>query len=108
MNKFWDKTAPKGNVLLRFQNFSIPETNDATTGAILIYYISVYHLYPKKVFAVPPGTLVNTPEDLLTHPFNPPAEWIRKHNVDTKVTFAKDKNGNIRTFLDRYRQVTSK
>ena len=106
LDKFWKSTRPKGNVVLRFRGFNIPDKDDDETGALLLYFSSVYHLYPQKVFAVPPGTLVNTPKDLMTHPFDPSEKWMRKHNVDTRLTFIKDNNGNIRTILDRYHRLT--
>ena len=106
LEKFWERAKPKGNVVLRFRGFNIPDKDDDETGALLLYFSSVYHLYPQKVFAVPPGTLVNTPKDLMTHPFDPSEKWMRKHNVDTRLTFIKDNNGNIRTILDRYQQIT--
>lgn len=97
LDRFLDKAAPTGNIVLRFNGFQTNKKESEDAGRLLIYFRSVYRLYPRRVFAVSANTIVNTPDDLDAHPFNPSLEWMRKHGVSKRITFTKDVQGNIRT-----------
>lgn len=97
MDAFLAKAAPDGNIVLRFKGFAHAGKEADNAGPLLIYFRSVYRLYPRKVFAVPPGVVVNTPEELADNPFDPSLEWMRSNGVRKRITMIKDGHGNIYT-----------
>lgn len=100
MDAFLAKAAPSGNIVLRFHGFGNAEKENDNSGPLMIYFRSVYRLYPRKVFAVPPGVVVNTPEELSKNPFDPSTQWMCENGVAKRITLIKDNRGNIRTQVE--------
>lgn len=95
MDKFLGSVDPPGNVVMKFNGFKQLERGQDNTGPLVIYFRSVYYLYPRKVFAVPPGTKVNDGDHILANPFNPNAQWMQDNGVSTVILFNKSPDGRI-------------
>jgi hypothetical protein len=108
LDRFLDKAAPTGNIVLRFQGFPKPRREHDRATPLLTYFRAVYHLYPRKVFVVPENVIVNTGEDLAGNPFNPKVEWMLSNGVTKIITLSKDENGVVRTFVDTPSSLSGK
>jgi hypothetical protein len=97
LDKFLEKAAPEGNVVLKFEGFGKLKRESDTDAPVLIYFRSVYRLFPRKVFAVAPDIVVNTGEDLTENPFNPDLKWMHKNDVRKVITLVQDTQGRIYT-----------
>jgi hypothetical protein len=93
-----------GNVVLKFNGFGELKRESDAGVPLLIYFRTVYSLYPRKVFAVPPGVVVNTGKDIFDSNFNPDIEWMLKHHVGYAVTLSKDAEGRI---YNKVEQISS-
>ena len=95
LDHFLGKLNPPGNIVLKFNGFKQIKKGDADNGPLVIYFRSVYYLYPRKVFTVPPDVKVNNGEDILANAFNPNMHWMQSHGVSTVISINKASNGNI-------------
>ena len=101
LDKFLDKAAPTGNLLLKFKGFGVLNRESDTDTSLIMYFRAVYHLYPRKVFTVANDVIVNTGEDLYNNPFNPSKDWMTENGVTTVITLTKDNNGQIRQEIQK-------
>jgi len=95
MDQFLEKVNPPGNVVLKFNGFKQLNRGEDDTGPLVIYFRSVYYLYPQKVFTVPPGTKVNDGEHILANPFHPNLPWMQENGVSTVISINKAPDGKI-------------
>ena len=95
LDQFLEQVAPEGNVVLKFEGFGKLKRESDVDAPVLIYFRSVYRLYPRKVFAVPLDVVVNTGEDLTKKPFNPDLKWMQEHGVRKEITLVRDSQGRI-------------
>lgn len=93
MDRFLEGLNPPGNVVLKFNDFKKLERGIDDTGPLVIYFRSVYYLYPRKVFAVPPNTKVNDGKHILSNPFNPDMKWMQDNGVSTVININKVPGG---------------
>lgn len=108
MDAFLAKAAPSGNVVLKFKRFPNPKKEHDGAVPLLIYFRTVYDLYPRRVFAVPPNVVVNTEEDLAAHPFNPDIDWMRKNDIRKVITLTRTENDSIYTKVEDIHPLSSK
>ena len=97
LDRFLEQAAPEGNIVLKFAGFGQLKRESDTDAPVLIYFRSVYRLYPRKVFAVAPDVVVNTGEDLTENPFNPDLKWMYENGVRKVITLVRDPQGRIYT-----------
>lgn len=97
LDRFLEQTAPEGNIVLKFDGFGKLKRESDTDAPVLIYFRSVYRLYPRKVFAVSPDVVVNTGEDLTENPFAPDLNWMYENGVRKEITLVQDPQGRIYT-----------
>ncbi|NOY75593.1 MAG: hypothetical protein GXP32_07355 [Kiritimatiellaeota bacterium] len=101
LDRFLDEAAPEGNIILKFNGFPKPKKEHDRATPLLTYFRAVYHLYPRRVFVVPPGVIVNTGVYMADNPFHPSVEWMRKNNVLRIITLTRDPNGGIHTMVEK-------
>lgn len=97
LDRFLEEAAPEGNMVLKFVGFGKLKRESDTDAPVLIYFRSVYRLYPRRVFAVAPDVVVNTGEDLTENPFNPDLNWMEENGVRKIITLVRDSQGRIYT-----------
>ena len=100
LDKFLEQAVPEGNLVLKFKGFGTLKRESDTDAPVLIYFRSVYRLYPRKVFAVPPDVVVNTGKDITENPFNPDMKWMQKNGVRKVITLTRDPKGRIYNKLE--------
>ncbi len=100
IDNFLRLAAPEGNVMIRFENFE--NNREIAEGmAPLVYYRSVYFLYPRKVFVSEPGTIINKGWELAFAKFAPDRDWLMEKNISTILVFGCDDKGGIRTSVEK-------
>ncbi len=97
MDNFLDTLQPDGNVLLRFEGFGELERESQEDIPLLMYFRTVYKLYPRRVHVVSPDVVVNTGEDISANPFDPSPEWLEENSVSILLTLARAPDGSVRT-----------
>ena len=95
LDKFLKQAVPEGNIVLKFEGFGKLERESDADVPVLIYFRSVYWLYPRKVFAVAQDVVVNTGADLTQKPFNPDLQWMQENGVRKVVTLVRGPEGRI-------------
>ena len=100
MDKLLSEVNPPGNAVMKFNNFKTLDRGSDDTGPLVIYFRSVYYLYPRKVFAVPPQTKVNDGKHILCNPFNPDMKWMQDNSVSTVININKVPGGISYTISD--------
>jgi hypothetical protein len=81
----------RGNILLQFGGFG--RANEAAVE--LLYYRSVYRLYPRRVLAARPGTVINRGRDILGAPIEPDDAWLRQQDISCVIACGRDAAGDI-------------
>ena len=95
IDKFLAEQATSGNVVLKFRGFSFKRESDRDLP-FLFYSRSVYSLYPRRIYAVPDGTVVNNGRDIKTSSgFVFSKDWLNKHSISTIIELRKNSNGSI-------------
>lgn len=92
VDRLYVEFEPHTNSVLTFKNFG-PENEHL---AEMLYYRSCYAAYPNKVFAAPPGTVINSAHDLLAAPFDPNDQWLDGHRVGRGVIYEQELDGRIK------------
>ncbi|HST29335.1 MAG TPA: hypothetical protein VLK27_00680 [Chthoniobacterales bacterium] len=83
---------PSGeNALLQFKEFDAENEELAQE----IYFRSCYCVYPRRIFVVPPGKIINRGSDILAAELPPDPDWLDRHRVGGIVSFAHEKDGRI-------------
>jgi len=84
-------TPARGNVLLQFAEFG-----SADEAAVeLFYYRSVYRLYPRRVLAARPDTVINRGRDILGAPVEPDDAWLGQRDISCVIACERDAAGGI-------------
>ena len=94
MDRFFLEAAPTGNLGLRFAGFD-PANPDHSYLVSKAYFRAVYALYPRRVVAASPATVVNRGADLLEAGFAPTDPWWRGHGVETVLLCALRPDGRL-------------
>jgi len=84
-------TPARGNVLLQFAGFG--RADEAAVE--LFYYRSAYRLYPRRVLAARPGTVINRGRDILGAPVEPDDAWLGQQDISCVIACERDAAGGI-------------
>lgn len=100
IDNFLRLAAPDGNVMIRFENF---ENNRkiAERMVSLVYYRSVYSLYPRKVFVSEPGMIIKEGWEPAFAKFAPDKDWFGKNDVRNILVFGCSDDGAIYTSAEK-------
>jgi hypothetical protein len=81
----------RGSLLLQFAEFG--RADEAAVE--LFYYRSVYRLYPRRVLAAQPGTVINRGRDILGAPVDPDDAWLGQQDISCVIACERDAAGGI-------------
>ena len=95
IDEFLAEQAASGNIVLKFRGFNFQRESERDLP-FLFYSRAVYSLYPRRIYAVPDGTIVNNGRDIKpSSDFLLSGEWLSKHSVSTVIELKKNSNGSI-------------
>jgi hypothetical protein len=100
LDSFLRKNVPDGNLFIQFRGFEDQEAPrpgemSGLDTASLIYFRTVYALYPRRVYTGPEERPITRGTEFIFNPFYPTAAWLRERGVHRVLTFARDPEGNI-------------
>lgn len=102
IDNFLSQNAPKGNIFLKFENFDQAGEVGVTTRT-LIYFRSVYALYPRKVFIGKETQVISHGKEISENQFVPDKIWLENSDVYNIITFIRNSNGEIRYNTEKVR-----
>lgn len=102
IDNFLSENAPEGNIFLKFENFDQAGDVGVTTRT-LIYFRSVYALYPRKVFIGEETQVISHGKELSGNQFIPDKLWLKNHNIYKIISFIRNSSGEIRYNIERLR-----
>jgi len=101
LDGFLDANLKGENIVLRFSGFKPLSEEDDADVPLMIYERMVFHQYPAAVHAAPDDRVVNAGAPLIERPFSPSRGWMAERGVTAVLTIRHDRNGAIRTAIDR-------
>jgi hypothetical protein len=81
----------EGNVHLQWQDFTASDDDLLS----LVYFRSVYTLYPRRIIVSDPSITINRGRDILTNTFAPDGAWLDKNNVRQVITVTRKPDGSV-------------
>lgn len=94
LDGFLDQVAPDGNLFLQYEGFEA--LADGHRPASLIYFRSVYHLWPRRVYTGPEDRVITRGDNLIGEPaFIPDAAWLRERGVRHWLVFQATPTGAV-------------